>query len=141
MSEDRNKRVEQEIAEILERSNFDQPASTPGRRYRPSRRKFRIRRESGIFTKVPPVILWLLGIFGTALLAIMIADWSRTLAIALAIASIVILFSPLVFWSRPSPIQQGPKEWRGRVIDLPPRQEGVIGKVRYKIWEIRNRYR
>jgi hypothetical protein len=52
-----------------------------------------------------------------------------------------VLFSPLVIWSRKKPVQHGAKEWRGRVIQLPPREGGPIGRLRYKIWELRNRSR
>ena len=141
MSKDRNNRVEQEISEILERSEFDRPAPKSARRYVPSGKKFRIREPESVLGKVPPGIAWLAGIFGFAILAILVADWSRTLGILFGIISILILFSPLVFWSRPRPMQQGPKEWRGRVVELPPRQEGTLGRIRYKLWELRNRSR
>jgi hypothetical protein len=141
MSEDRNKRVEQEIAEILERTDFDTPAPADQRRYRPSRKKFRLRSEGGLLGRVPSGIAWLIGIFGFALIAILVADWSRNLALLFAILSILVLLSPLYFWRRPAPMQQAPKEWRGRVIELPPRQDGPLGRLRYKLWEIRNRFR
>ena len=142
MSKDRNKRVEREIAEILERTDSERaPTPTPGRRYRPSRSKLNVRVPSGLFNRVPPGIAWLGGIFGFALLAIFVSDFSSTLAIIFALLSIAVLLSPLVLWSRKRPLQQGKKEWRGRVIELPPRDEGVIGRIKYKWWEFRNRSR
>lgn len=140
--EPRNKRVEQEISEILERADFEDPGPTPNKRYRPSRKKLNVRPSSNYLSKVPPGILWLVGIFGFAILAIMVADWSRNLAIVFGILSILVLFSPIVLWNRsPSTLEPQQKEWRGRVIQMPPRQEGMLGKLRYKIWEIRNRSR
>jgi hypothetical protein len=139
MKKERNNRVEQEIREILDRSDFEPDEPTPGRRYRPSRRKLNVGAGTSALSRVPPGLAWLGGIFGFAILAILVADWSRFLALLFAIASILVLISPLLFWSRPTPMQGGEKEWRGRVIQLPPRQDGPIGRIRYKIWELRNR--
>lgn len=141
MSKHRNKRVEQEINEILERSDLGDSEPAPNRRYRPSRKKVSVDAPRRALGRVPSGIAWLAGIFGFAILAILIADTSRTLAYVFAIASILVLFSPLLFWSRPAPVDSQQKEWRGRVIQLPPRQEGLIGKLKYKVWEIRNRSR
>lgn len=142
MSNRRNKRVEQEINEILERKDLGTPnESLPGRRYNQARKKLQFSNGQSLLRRVPPGILWLIGIFGFALLAVLVADWSRNLAILFGILSILVVFSPLVLWSRPSPIGPPQKEWRGRVIQMPPRQEGPIGKLKYKIWELRNRSR
>jgi hypothetical protein len=142
MSDQRNKRIEREINEILERKDLGPPSEPPlDRRYNPSRKKLRIGDAQSFIGKVPPGILWLVGVFGFALLAVLVEDWSRNLAILFGILSIVVVFSPLFFWSRPSPVGPPQKEWRGRVIQLPPRQEGTLGKIKYKIWELRNRSR
>lgn len=143
MKKERNNRVEQEIREILDRADFEDEPPAQSRRYQPARRKLRIGERTRSFPKVPPGIAWLAGIFGFAILAILVSDWSRTVALLFAIASILVLFSPLVIWSRrsPSAIDPGVKEWRGRVIQMPPRQEGPLGKIRYKLWELRNRSR
>jgi hypothetical protein len=137
MSKKRYSKVEEEILEILDRAE----QQTPKRRYRPERPKFSRRMSSGVLRKIPFGVAWLLGVFGLALAAILVSGWSSTLATLLAIASILVLFSPIVLGFRRPAQQTGPKEWRGRVINLPPRQEGVVGKIRYKIWEIRNRNR
>lgn len=139
--EPKNKRVEQEISEILERADLQDPDPAPNKRYRPSRKKLSIRPSSNLFSRVPPGILWLVGIFGFAILAILISDWSRSLAILFGIISILVLFSPIALWSKSAPVEPQQKEWRGRVIQMPPRQEGAMGKLRYKIWELRNRTR
>jgi hypothetical protein len=142
MSKRRNSRVEQEINEILERKSLGEPdVSPPNRRYRSMRQKLNVSESRTIFKRIPPGILWLAGVFGFALLAILISDWSRNLAILFGIISVLIMFSPLVFWSRPTPIAPTQKEWRGRVIQMPPRQDGAMGKLKYKIWELRNRSR
>ncbi len=143
MSEQRNKRVEQEINEILERNDLGGPSDgpAPSRRHRPGRKKLQISEASTLLNRVPSGILWLVGIFGFALLAILVSDWSRNLAILFGIISILIVFSPIYFWSRPTPIGPKQKEWRGRVIEMPPRQEGPLGRLKYKIWELRNRSR
>jgi hypothetical protein len=142
MNNRRNKRVEQEINEILERKDLGSPGeSLPDRRYNPSKQKLRIDEAKSMIGRIPPGILWLVGIFGFALLAYVVADWSRNLALLFGILSILVVFSPLFFWSRPSPVGPPQKEWRGKVIELPPRQEGTLGKLKYKIWELRNRSR
>jgi hypothetical protein len=144
MKKDQNSRVEQEIREILDRSDFDpdtRKEPTSARRYRPNRKKLQIGGSTGALSRVPSGIAWLIGIFGFAILAILVADWSRNLALVFAIASILVLFSPLVLWSKKAPLETGAKEWRGRVIQLPPSQTGPLGRIRYKIWELRNRSR
>ena len=142
MSDRRNKRVEQEINEILERKDLGSPhESPPNRRYQGPRQKLRIGDAPSFLNRVPPGILWLVGIFGFAILAILVQDWSRNLAILFGIIAILVVFSPIFFWSRPTPIAPQQKEWRGRVIQIPPRQEGPLGKLKYKIWELRNRTR
>ena len=93
-------------------------------------------------SRVPSGLLWLGAVFGFALLAVLVSDWSQTLAFIFAILSIIAVFSPIYIWSRSAaPVATQQKEWRGRVIHLPPRQDGPIGKLKYKIWEIRNRSR
>jgi hypothetical protein len=134
MSKKRYSKVEEEILEILDRAE----QQAPKRRGRPERPKLSRRVPTGLLRGVPFGLLWLGGVFGFALAAILVSGWSGTLATLLAIASILVLFSPIVLGFRSSSQQTGPKEWRGRVISLPPRQEGVVGKIRYKIWEIRN---
>jgi hypothetical protein len=148
MNKKRNSRIEREINEILERKDLADPGNLgnpddelPRRRYQPSRRKLQFTEAKSILRRVPPGILWLTGVFGFALLAILVADWSRNLAFVFAILSILVVFSPLYFWSRPSPVGPPQKEWRGRVIQMPPRQEGPLGKIKYKLWELRNRSR
>lgn len=142
MSDQRNKRVEQEINEILERKDLGSPSeSLPNRRYDPSRQKLRFGEARSALRRIPSGILWLIGVFGFAILAILVADWSRNLGILFGILAILVVFSPLYFWSRPTPIEPQQKEWRGRVIQMPPRQEGALGRIKYRIWEFRNRFR
>jgi hypothetical protein len=142
MSERRNKRVEQEINEILDRKDLGTPdESLPNRRHNRAGQKLRLGEAQSLFARVPPGILWLVGVFGFAILAIMVADWSRNLGILFGILAILVVFSPLFFWSRPTPVAPQQKEWRGRVIQMPPRQDGPIGRLKYKIWELRNRSR
>ncbi len=142
MSKDRNKRVEREIEEILERKDLGSPSeSLPGRRYDSSRQKLRFGQAQSTLRRIPPGILWLGGVFGFAILAILVADWSRNLGILFGILAILVVFSPLYFWNRTEPAAPQQKEWRGRVIQMPPRQEGPIGRIKYWIWEMRNRSR
>lgn len=142
MSDQRNKRVEQEINEILERKDLGSPSeSLPNRRYDSSRQKLRFGQAQSMFRQIPPGILWLIGVFGFAILAILVADWSRNMGLFFGILAILVVFSPLYFWSRPTPMAPQQKEWRGRVIQMPPRQEGPIGRIKYRIWEFRNRSR
>jgi hypothetical protein len=139
MSKKRYSKVEEEILEILDRAEKE-PAP---RRFRPSRPKLprTLSATLGSLRRIPFGVAWLIGIFGLALAAILISDWSRTLASLLAIAAILVLFSPLVLGFRGASQRPGPKEWRGRVIDLPPRQDGLVGRLRYKLWEVRHRRR
>jgi hypothetical protein len=142
MSDSRNKRVEQEINEILERKQLgssDEPL--PNRRYSSPGQKLKIGPTRGALGRVPPGILWLVGVFGFAILAILVADWWRNLAILFGILAILVVFSPIYFWSRPGPATPVQKEWRGRIIQMPPRQDGPLGRLKYKIWEFRNRSR
>jgi hypothetical protein len=142
MKDRQKSRVEREISEILDRKDLGTPGeSLPGRRYNAGRQKLQFSQAKSIFGRIPPGILWLIGVFGFGLLAVMLADVVRTLAIIFAILAIVVVFSPIYFWSKPSPIAPPQKEWRGRVIQMPPRQDSAFGRIKYKIWELRNRSR
>jgi hypothetical protein len=145
MKNKRNSRIEREINEILERKDLGELGNPvdelPQRRYKPTRRKLQFTEAQSLLRRIPQGILWLAGVFGFALLAILVADWSRNLAFIFAFLSILVVFSPLYFWSRPSPVGPPQKEWRGRVVQMPPRQEGTLGKIKYKLWELRNRSR
>lgn len=140
MSDRRNKRVEQEINEILERKDLGSPSeSLPNRRYSRASRKLRFGEARSMLSGVPPGVLWLVGIFGFAILAILVQDLSRNLALLFGILAILVVFSPIYFWSKPTPMAPQQKEWRGRVIQMPPRQDSALGRIRHKIWELRNR--
>ncbi|TVR70737.1 MAG: hypothetical protein EA415_12495 [Sphaerobacteraceae bacterium] len=137
-----NSRVEREINEILDRKDLGTPnEKLPGRRYQPGSGKLQFNQARSSLGRIPPGILWLVGIFGFGLLAVMLADWSRTLAMVFGVLAIIVVFSPIYFWSKPAPIAPKQKEWRGRVIQMPPRQDSMTGRIRHKIWEFRNRSR
>jgi hypothetical protein len=142
MKDRNNSRVEREINEILERKDLgtpDQPL--PGRRYSPGGKKLQFSQARSAFGRVPPGILWLIGIFGFGILAVLLADVSRNLAMLFGILAILVVFSPIYFWRKPGPTATPQKEWRGRVIQMPPRQDSTMGRLKYKIWELRNRSR
>lgn len=142
MKDRKNSRIEREINEILDRKDLGTPGEKlPGRRHNAGRQKLQFSQAKSALGRIPPGILWLIGVFGFGLLAVMLADVVRTLAIVFGILAIIVVFSPLYFWSKPSPIAPPQKEWRGRVIQMPPRQDSAIGRIKYKIWELRNRSR
>lgn len=83
--------------------------------------------------------LWIIVSFGLALLAILVGDWSETLAVLFAILSVLAFLSPIVLNRRPAGMGQTARQWRGRDIDLPPSRSGIIGEMRYRLWQMRNR--
>lgn len=139
MAKRRYTRVEEEIIQILEEKDRE-----PGwRRMRPRlprRPRVRLPRLAG--HRRLGGFAWLIVTFGLALAAVLLAGTSHLLAGLLAIASIIVFLSPIVTARRggtpgPPPIQR----WRGRDIDLPPSRTGLLGEIRYRLWEYRRRYR
>lgn len=82
---------------------------------------------------------WLLGSFGLALAAILIASWSHLLAVLLAIAAILFFLSPMVRQRTMGPPTRTAQRWRGRDIELPPSRGGLLGDLRYRLWQFRQR--
>lgn len=135
MAKKRYTKVEEEIIQILNEADRE-PA---WRRLRPRIRRPRRGPRPPRRFKLDATWLWYGGSFGLALLAVIVAGWSATLALILAILSIVAFLSPIVLqYTRP---RAGPPvhQWRGRDIDLPPRRAGLIGEVRYRLWQWLNR--
>ncbi len=84
--------------------------------------------------------VWIGATFGLALLALVLSDWSRTLALVLAIGSLVVFFLPIVAqFRRSAATSSSPRRWRGRDIDLPPPRVGLLGRLRYWLWRRRQR--
>lgn len=83
--------------------------------------------------------LWFAGSLGLALVAILVKDWSGTLALILAIVSILVFFSPIVMgFGNPRPSGPNVQRWRGKDIEFPPPRAGIIGELRYRIWKMRS---
>lgn len=135
MAKKRYTKAEEEIIQILNEADHE-----------PVWRRVRLPRGSQRRGPRPPrefrfdtTWLWFGASFGLALVAILIAGWSQTLAILLAILSILAFLSPIVVSRRPSHAAPEIRRWRGRDIDLPPSRAGLVGKIRYRFWQMRNR--
>ena len=138
MAKKRYTRVEEEIIQILDAKDRE-----PAWR-RATRRRWRPRLPRIHFS--PPSrlgaasgLLWLVATFGIALAAILVSGWSHLLAVTLAIVCILVFLSPMVLSRRDTGLYHPSHEWRGRDIRFPPSQEGIVGKIRYRLWEMRRR--
>jgi hypothetical protein len=134
MAKKRYTRVEKEVLEILNEVDREPPEP----RVRLPRRTPSPPAKPG-FLQARGNWLWIGGSIGIALLAIIVRDWSATLATILAILSILIFLSPIVLRFRSGPSAPTTQRWRGRDIELPPPRAGITGEVRYQIWRLRNR--
>jgi Flp pilus assembly protein TadB len=140
MAKKRYTKVEEEIIQILDAKDRE-PAwrRMRHRRWRPRLPRFkfsaprRLRAASGL--------TWLIATFGIALAAILVSGYSHFLAVVLAIVCILVFLSPMVLSRRDTGLHRPAQEWRGRDINLPPSQDGFVGKIRYRLWEFRNRDR
>jgi VIT1/CCC1 family predicted Fe2+/Mn2+ transporter len=119
---ERSTRVEREIREILERADA---AQRPVDSFQDAVRRKRATvqaRASGASpprwasAKLTPALAKILGALALAMLAALIADNLRFLAVILAIASAVVFFS---LWvpSRPSGLGGDSPRWRGQRLD------------------------
>lgn len=118
---ERSSRIEREIREILERADA---AQTPAENLHAAVRRKRIAARAQVsktsqsgwsLPGLSPEVARIGGALALAIGAAMIADVSRLLAVALAIASAVAFFS---LWvpSRPSGLSEPPR-WRGQRLD------------------------
>lgn len=141
MAKKRYTKVEEEVIQILNEADKEplwqklRHARRPNRPRRPSGPNFR---PSHLDTDWVP----LAAAFLIALVAILVGGNSRTIATILAIISIIVFFSP-IFRSRgrASLTMSGSQTWRGRDITsgFPPPRDGLLGEVRYRLWQLRNR--
>lgn len=138
MAKKRYTKVEEEIIQILDAKDRE-PAwrRVSRRRWRP--RKPRIRFSVPRRLRAASGLTWLLATFGIALAAIMVSSRSHFLAVILAITCILVFLSPMVLSRRNTGLHRPAHEWRGREINLPPSQDSIVGKIRYRIWELRKR--
>lgn len=116
---DKRSRMEDEVLEILNRADGPASFSDHVRRKTARQRHDRLagyrRAAGGLLAGGPGTML--LGSVAAAILALLVSDVSRLLATLLVVASVALLLLPLVGrWRRPDPT--GPKQWRGRDIDL-----------------------
>jgi hypothetical protein len=121
MPDKRYSKVEEEIIQILDRLEREEPSpSRPQLRVvssRPKRpRRYRIRRPR---LDARPAWFWLVASFALAAGAYFLRDLSSTVAMMLAIASICAFFAPLFSRSPGGTPPAGPsttKTWRGKDI-------------------------
>lgn len=135
MAKKRYTKVEEEILQILDEADRE-PAWRRLRNVRGPRRGPRRPRLPG---GIDGTWVWYGASFGLALLAVILSGWSQTLALLLAILSILAFLSPIVLQRRSGALGPEVRRWRGRDIDLPPRRAGIIGEIRYRLWRLRNR--
>jgi hypothetical protein len=140
--ERRSSRLEQQILEILEKAEREpwwRRALRLVRRPRFPRARCRF---PGTHFSLPENTVLLAAAFLLALLAVLVSDWSRTLAMLLAIASLLSFFTPVVrqFVRGNSWAPSSARRWRGRDIDLPPPRRGLLGWLRYQWWRRRHRW-
>jgi hypothetical protein len=126
MPDKRYTKVEEEIIQILDRLESEEPAPTRPPLRIVSPRPKRSRRFQSVHVPRPkfdtrPAWFWLAASFTLAAAAYFVRDFSSTLAMLLAIASICAFFAPL--FSRgpgvtPAPGPPATKRWRGKDISF-----------------------
>ncbi|WP_040665913.1 hypothetical protein [Nitrolancea hollandica] len=136
MAKKRYTKFEKEILEILNEVDPEPPKP----RFQFLRRRRSPQLPSGSrSTPKGGSLLWFAGTIGLALAAILVKDWSSTLALILAIVTILVFFSPIVMgFGNPGPTGPNVQRWRGKDIEFPPPRAGIIGELRYRIWKMRN---
>ncbi|MGA7669267.1 MAG: hypothetical protein WBW04_02530 [Nitrolancea sp.] len=138
MAKKRYTKVEEEIIQILDAKDREPTwRRVTRRRWRPRMPRTRISMQKRI--GAASGLLWLVVTFGIALAAIMVSGYSHFLAVVLAIVCILFFLSPMVIRRRDTGLHRPAQEWRGRSMSFPPDQDGIVGKIRYRIWEMRNR--
>lgn len=138
MAKKRYTKVEEEIIQILDAKDREPAWRRVGRkRWRPRlpHMRFALPRPA----KAASGLTWLIVTFGLALAAIMVSGYSHLLAVILAIVCILFFLSPLVLSRRDTGLHRPAHEWRGRNMDFPPDEDSIVGKIRYRLWEMRNR--
>jgi len=137
----RTTRLEEQIREILEQAEREPAWRRWLRRLRRSRLRLSRRRIGQQFsTAIEPAWIWLGVTFGLALLALLLSEWSRTVAMLLAISCLLVFFAPVIARVRPpgDTVSSG-RRWRGKDIDLPRAPSGVVWRLRAWWWHFRRR--
>jgi hypothetical protein len=138
MAKKRYTKVEEEIIQILDAKDREPVwRRATRRRWRPSLPRIRFSSPSRF--SASSGLVWLIGTFALALLAIMVSGWSHLFAVVLAITCILFFLSPMVLSRRDTGLHRPAQEWRGRDMSLPPSQDGIVGKIRHRLWEMRRR--
>ena len=136
MAKKRYTRLEKEVLQILNEVDPEPPKP----RFQFLRRRRSSKLPSGFDTgSRGGSWLWIAGSILLALVAILVKDWSGTLALILASLSIVVFLSPIVLgFGNPGPSGPNVRRWRGKDIEFPPPRAGIIGELRYRIWKMRS---
>lgn len=136
MAKKRYTRLEKEVLQILKEVDPEPPKP---------RFQFLRRRRSPQLPTDPDTRsrggswVWIAGSLLLALGTILVKDFSGTLALILAIFSMIAFLSPIVLgFSSPRPTGPNVQRWRGKDIEFPPPRAGIIGELRYRIWKIRS---
>lgn len=136
-------RLEDEVLEILQRTDTPVSMSEHVRRKVAQERRERAQRWRHDALSLPSRLGAFSGIFGFAilgLLAFLVRDASPLLATILAIASVVVLFLPVVDRYRNGPQSPTAKRWRGRDMDTSFRPPGSSGQPAW-FEQLRDRFR
>jgi hypothetical protein len=136
-------RLEDEVLEILQRTDTPVSISEHVRRKVAQERRERVQRWRHEAQSLPSRLGAFSGIFGFAILgflAFLLRGTSPLLATILAILSVVVLFLPVVDRYRNGQQGSTTKRWRGRDMDLSYRPPGSSGQPAW-FEHLRNRFR
>lgn len=136
-------RLEDEVLEILQRTDTPVSMSEHVRRKVAQERRERAQRWRAEATSLPSRLGAFSGIFGFAILgflAFLLRDASPLLATVLGILSVVVLFLPVVDRYRNGPQASSPKRWRGRDMNATYRPPGSSGQPAW-FEHLRDRFR
>ncbi len=136
-------RLEEEVLEILQRSDTPVSMSDHVRRKVAQERRERSQRWRQEAASLPSRLGSFSGIFGFAalgFLAFILRDVSPFLATILAVLSVVVLFLPVIDRARNGPQSSSGKRWRGRDMDFSSRPPGMGGQPAW-FETLRDRFR
>lgn len=136
-------RLEEEVLEILQRTDTPVSMSDHVRRKVAQERRERANRWRDSATSLPARLGSFSGIFGFAvlgLLAFIVRDLSPLLATVLAILSVIVLFLPVIDRARGGAQSATGKRWRGQDVDFSARPPMMSGQPAW-FEALRDRFR
>lgn len=128
------RRYEREILELVERKEREHRGRERVARARRNLDKARHRASPGRMWERLGGVGWMVASLALAIIAFILHTTVPNPAAALALIAVLLFFVPVVY--RPTGSHNEDARWRGKIIDLPPR-DGPFQGIRRRIWQIK----